>query len=513
MTKLYKLSEEQVQNVERALGRLDEVVAEVETLKNAAISDDDMKTIADTVTRQMRAAKATGDGKRRTFNAGEGDATIDPGLGEVNPREATRIWMGNKIKKSVAAQLRAKGNESGRLLEPDEDLEVAASTLDRRAAEMRQDRLYSPGATRSNEGDPAFTECGLDFAWEVIAGGTPLVELIPSRPTRNGKLKWRVYGNIIESYGMEPTQDCSAVKCTPTSNAVINTDEIAAKLFKSAGCVSRTDLEDAFWDVIGELSDKLLEDAQRTREYAFQRGDLTLGGSADENFNHFGQTIAVPSASVVPAYAHFDGLQHAWLIDNPANNGSANYWDEGAGPAAPAATPEGWFAAGSVLTFADIQKLRNLMHDAATNRHLGYGANLIATMTPGLYGMLVTLDELIGQCCGNGPAVSGVLPNVGGIPHFWSEHMPMTDEYGRVQMSAPGVPDVAANIYHSYQLLNLDSFIRGEAAGLELIVEMDNDCEKIKPILRWREVLGRRSTSGAAGGIEGIAGITGISLS
>ena len=156
---------------------------------------------------------------------------------------------------------------------------------------------------------------------------------------------------------------------------------------------------------------------------------------------------------------------------------------------------------------------RNLMHDAATNRHLGYGANLIATMTPGLYGMLVTLDELIGQCCGNGPAVSGVLPNVGGIPHFWSEHMPMTDEYGRVQMSAPGVPDVAANIYHSYQLLNLDSFIRGEAAGLELIVEMDNDCEKIKPILRWREVLGRRSTSGAAGGIEGIAGITGISLS
>ncbi len=512
MTKHYKLSEDQVQQIEAALGRLDEVAAEVEAVKNAGLSDEDLQTISDSVGRQMRAAQMEGDGKRRSFEpgGGEGQDDIDPGLGDLDTAEAARIYLGHQVRQSMVRQLGARGVKTG-FTGTDPDLERAYNSINQRAAERRADRLYAPGQQRSNAGDPEFTECGVDFLWDLVCQGTPLAEMIPSRPTRHGRLKWRVFSNLFEAWGVNPTQDCSGVKCTPTSTANLDHDEQPAKVFKIAACFNRTDAEDAYWDIVGEFVDKMVADARRVREQAFIRGDMTIDPDTT-NLNHYGQPLASPSANTVPAYAHWDGLQHAYLVDNPANNGNLVYWDETAGPAAEAPTPAGWFTTGNQMTYSDFQRLRQLMVDPLLNRALGFCGDLVALVTPGLYGYLLTLPEWSGGCCGDGPAVTGRVPSLSGTPVHWSEHMPMTDAYGRVQMSAPGVPDPSANLYHSLMLVHLRSFLRGEADGFEVNVEIDNDCEKIKPILRWREAFGRHSSSADPGGIEGVAGLHGISL-
>ncbi len=511
MTKRYGLTKEQMEALTAVLGNHERVVSDLEAIKNGKLSDDEIQEIATRAARMNKAEKATGNNGRRTFNPADHDAQVDTGLGDVSARDAAMIIVGQRVRRAVAAQLRARGIENSPLLKPDEDLDAQYNAVNQRAAEMANDGVYSPSSVRSNQGDAAFTECGIDFAWNLVEEGSSILSLLDSKPTKNGKLKWRLVANLIESWGMSPSQDCDDLNCTPSGTYNIEFQEEPAKLFKSAGCVNRVDVEDAFWDIIGEMTDQMLADAGRTRQFNFLRGDMTLAPTTT-NYNHYGQTPTAP-AGVVPAYAHFDGIMHSWLVDNPAQNGNNVYWDEDAGPAAEANTPEGFFTTGDPLTYAHIQQLRNLMHDALVNRALGFGSRVIAMMTPGLYAQLSTLDELVGQCCGNGPATTGVLPNVGGIPQFWSEHMPLTDQYGRVMMTAPETPDVAANIYHSYQLIHLDSFVRGEASDLELMVELEKDCEIIKPILRWRETLGRRSSTAAATGIEGVAGIAGISLS
>lgn len=328
--------------------------------------------------------------------------------------------------------------------------------------------------------------------WKSAMCESGLLDMFDPQPLRGGVLKVVNLSGSPTVYSTPSAADCAEMECRTSSPIGTRTHEHTAGKLTVDVCMPVELTEDSFLDAIDEYG-QIAEDSMRiAQELAVIRGDTTLG-VATTNINNFGAAVVLAATGQGPSYAVFDGIAHATLIDNTANNYTA----------------AGLFTAGDSIVADDIMKLRALMWDAASQRHFGFcdPSQLMVIVDAQTYAKLVTLDDVkwVEKFGAGATIVTGVLPTIWGIPIYMSPALPLTDGAGKVDIVTPG-----NNIYGQLHLVNRSGFRVGVARDMQVLTETDKRCDVVHVYITWRAAFARRSSAATAAGIEAVASIYGI---
>src|SRR5690606_26974691 len=136
--------------------------------------------------------------------------------------------------------------------------------------------------------------------------------------------------------------------------------------------------EDAFLDLVEQYTLEAERAIRNATENAVIRGDATLS-PATANINYDGGTLSATATGQVNAFAAFDGIAHATIIDNTANN----------------LTAAGGFTAGDPINADAINAARRLMRDSAVMAHWGKNpSDLIVIADSIAYFGLLQLEDV-----------------------------------------------------------------------------------------------------------------------
>lgn len=428
--------------------------------------------------RERIASQAIG-AVRRDFFPG-GGASEDGPLGELSLSRRT-------LAAHVASALDRDPNLAGRNLAPGSYAPMAMV----RSYLGGSGQRFNTGAT-AGIGAELVDELPVAEIWKSAMCNSDLLGMFDPRPIRGGVMKVVNLSGAPTVYSTPPAEDCAEMECRTSSPIGTRTHEHTAGKLTVDICMPVELTEDSFLDVIDEYGQIAEDSMVIAQELALIRGDTTLG-VATTNINNTGAAVVLPAAGQGPSYSVFDGIAHATIIDNTANN----------------AITAGLFSAGDSLAAEDIMKIRALMWDAASQRHFGFcdPSQLMIIVDAQTYAKMVTLEDVkwVEKFGPGATIVTGVLPTIWGIPIFMSPALPLTDGAGKVDAVTP-----ANNIYGQLHLVNRSGFRAGIAREMQVLTETDKRCDVVHVYITWRAAFARRSSAATAAGIEAVASIYGI---
>jgi hypothetical protein len=334
--------------------------------------------------------------------------------------------------------------------------------------------------------------CPTDDIWGGAMSDAEIIERLGGlRPVRGKSQKIVNLTGTPTAYVTPAASDCTELDCRTDSQVGTRTHEHVAAKISVDLCMPVELDEDAFLDLTEQYTAEAERAIRNATENAVIRGDATLS-PATANINYDGGTLAATATGQVDAFTAFDGIAHATLIDNTANN----------------LTAAGGFTATDPINADAINAARKLMRDAATKTHWGKNpSDLIVIADSIAYFGLLQLEDVkwfdrVGDMA---TILTGKLPFIYGMPIYMSDSLDPTASNGKID----GVT-AANNIYGQIHVVNRNGVRVGSHRDLEIIVEVNRKCDLITITLQWRLSFARRSSAATAAGIEAIASIYGI---
>lgn len=327
--------------------------------------------------------------------------------------------------------------------------------------------------------------------WKGALCRSDLLQRFDPKPMKGKSLKIVNLTGVPQVYSTPPADTCNELECRTSSQVGTRTHEHQVGKLSVDLCLPVELEEDSFMDVVAEYTEIAEEQMRLAMERAIIRGDASLSGTT--NINNNGAALTLTAAGQAPHWTVWDGLAHATLEDNSANN----------------AVTAGLFTAGGSIVANDLMKIRALMWDAASARHWGFcdPSRLIYIVDAQTYAKLITLDDVKWvEKVGDGATIlTGALPTIWGVPIHMSPSLELTANNGKVDVVTP-----ANNTRGQAHLVNLDGFRLGVARDVEVVVEVDKRCDVVHASIMWRGAFARRASAATAAGIEAVASIYGI---
>jgi len=334
--------------------------------------------------------------------------------------------------------------------------------------------------------------CPQEDIWDAAMCQSELIERLGGfRPIRGKSQKVINMTGLPEAYVTPPAEDCTELDCRTTSPIGTHTHEYPAAKITVDVCMPVELDEDSALDVVEQYSEIGERAIRRATENAVIRGDATLSGT--HNINNEGATITLTATGQAPAYTAFDGIAHATLINNSANDGTA----------------AGYHAAGDPIAADEIMKTRLLMDDPNSGSHWGFcdASELLYIADAIAYGGMIQMEDVkwVDRVGAMATILTGQLPTLHGVPIYMSPAVRPTNDAGLIDAVTPG-----NNTFGQLHIVNRGGVRVGRHRDLEIIVEVNKKCDLITITFQWRLSLGRRSSQATAAGIEAIASIYGI---
>lgn len=327
--------------------------------------------------------------------------------------------------------------------------------------------------------------------WKGAMCRSDLLQRFDPKPMKGKSLKIVNLTGVPQVYSTPPADACNELECRTSSQVGTRTHDHPSGKLTVDLCLPVELEEDSFLDVVAEYTEIAEEQARLAMERAIIRGDASLSGTT--NINNNGAALTLTAANQAPHWTVWDGLAHATLVDNTANN----------------AVTAGLFTAGSSIVANDLMKIRALMWDAASARHWGFcdPSRLLYIVDAQTYAKLITLDDVkwVEKAGDGATIVTGALPTIWGVPLHMSPSLELTANDGKVDVVTP-----ANNTRGQAHLVNLDGFRVGVARDWEVVVEVDKRCDVVHVSIMWRGAFARRASAATAAGIEAVASIYGI---
>lgn len=212
-------------------------------------------------------------------------------------------------------------------------------------------------------------------------------------------------------------------------------------------------------------------------------GDTTT--TASSNINLIDSTPAATKH-----YLAFDGLRHAFLVDNTANGTDA----------------------GGTVTWDALQRLRNLMIDDPNIVDWGNPSmdNDVAYIAdPRTVNAITNLDEVLtyDKFGANATVLTGQLAKIGRHPLISSQALRLTNSAGKVSATSGN------NTKGTVVAFNRNGFKAAWRRRVQLETERLPGRDQTRLIWSLRLGFGRFSPTGSASGIEAVAGLYNVSLS
>ncbi len=334
--------------------------------------------------------------------------------------------------------------------------------------------------------------CPTDDIWAGAMSDAEIIDRLGgTRPIRGKSQKIVNLTGTPTAYVTPAASDCTELDCRTDSQVGTRTHEHTAAKISVDLCMPVELDEDAFLDLVEQYTIEAERAIRIATENAVIRGDSTLS-PATANINYDGGTLSATATGQVDAFTAFDGIAHATIMDNTANN----------------LTAAGGFVAGDPINADAINAARRLMRDSATKTHWGKNpADLIVIADSIAYFGLLQLEDVkwMDRVGDMATIVTGKLPFIYGMPIYMSDALDPTGSNGKIDGVTPG-----NNIYGQIHLVNKNGVRVGSHRDLETIVEVNRKCDLITITLQWRLSLARRSSAATAAGIEAIASIYGI---
>lgn len=331
----------------------------------------------------------------------------------------------------------------------------------------------------------------LSEIWKGAMGRSDLMERFSPKPMKGKSLKIVNLTGVPQVYSTPPADACNELECRTSSQVGTRTHEHEAGKLSVDLCLPVELEEDSFLEVVSEYTEIAEEQVRLAMERAIIRGDASLTGTT--NINSDGAALTLTAAGQAPHWTVWDGLAHATLVDNAANN----------------AVTAGLFTAGDSIEANVLMQMRGLMWDANSARHWGFTdpSRLIYITDAQTYAKLVTLEDVkwVEKAGASATILTGALPTIWGVPIYMSPALELTADNGKIDAVT-----AANNIRGQLHLVNLDGFRSGVARDWETIVEVDKRCDVVHVSLMWRGAFARRASQATAAGIEAVASIYGI---
>lgn len=333
--------------------------------------------------------------------------------------------------------------------------------------------------------------CPTEEIWQSALCKSDLLAQFDPKPIKGGTMKVVNLTGMPVVYTTPIADECADLPCRSSSAVGTRTHEHAAGKLTVDLCMPMELKEDSFLDVVEEYT-AIAEDAMAlAQNEAIVRGDATQAGTT--NINNTGAVLTLSAKDQPPGFTVFDGLAHATLVDNVANN----------------LTAAGGYTAGDAFEPAHITAARALMRDAATKRHFGYCApgDLLIIVDAQTYGKMLDWEDVkwVEKFGPGATLITGILPSIYGIPIVMDPGLALTDDDGTINATDP-----AQNIRGQLHLVNKTGFKVGIARDVEIYTEVNRACDLVHVYISWRGALARRSSSATAAGIEAVASIYGI---
>lgn len=212
-------------------------------------------------------------------------------------------------------------------------------------------------------------------------------------------------------------------------------------------------------------------------------GDTTNAGTGNINLDD-----ADPADT--KHYLAFDGIRHAWLVDNTGNGVSA------------AAAP----------TFAALINLRGKMVDLTYLFDWGHPTDpndLIYAVDPDTADRIATIDEVIttDKFGANATVLTGQVGRIGAHPVISSIAAPKTEADGKVSTTGGN------NTLGQVTLYNRRGFVVGWRRRTKIETERIPGADQTRLVHSLRLGFGRYAPSGSAASIEAAAGLYNVTLS
>jgi hypothetical protein len=216
---------------------------------------------------------------------------------------------------------------------------------------------------------------------------------------------------------------------------------------------------------------------------AIYNGDATNAGTGNINLDD-----ADPADT--KHYLAFDGIRHAWLVDN--SNNETNH-------------------AGAALTYNALVRLRKLMIDTTYLQHWGHPTSpedVVYVAEPDTSDEIALLDETltVDKYAAGAMVVAGEITRIGRHPLISSMAASKTEADGKVSTTA------ANNTLGQVSTFNRRAFKVGWRRRVKVEVERLPATDQTRLVHSLRIGLGRYSPTGAASGIEAAAGLRNIAL-
>ena len=334
--------------------------------------------------------------------------------------------------------------------------------------------------------------CPTDDIWAGAMQDAEIIERLGGmKPVRGKSQKIVNLTGSPTAYVTPAAEDCTELDCREVSTVGTRTHEHAAAKISVDLCMPVELEEDAFLDLVEQYTQIAEREIRGATENAVIRGDATLS-PATGNINFDGGTLSATSSGQVASFSAFDGIAHATIIDNTANN----------------VTAAGLFTAGDPINAEAINAARRLMRDSGVRAHWGMNpSDLILIADDIAYFGLLQLEDVkwMDRVGDMATIITGKLPFIYGIPIYMSAALEPTANSGKID----GVTS-ANNTRGQLHLVNKTGVRVGVHRELETIVEVNKKCDLITITLQWRLSLARRSSQATAAGIEAIASIYGI---
>jgi len=229
--------------------------------------------------------------------------------------------------------------------------------------------------------------------------------------------------------------------------------------------------------------------AQAARSLAHYSDSLVLNG---DTTNAATGNINLDDADPADTkhYLAFDGIRHAYLVDNTGNE----------------------VVQGGAITYAALTGLRSLGIDATYLHDWGHPVNpadFVYVADPETADEIGDLDEVqtVDKYGSNATVLTGEVGNIGRNPLIASLAQSKTETDGKVSTTG------ANNTEGAVTAFNRNGFVVGERRSVQVEVERLPATDQTRIVHSLRMGLGRFSPTGAASGIEAAAGIRDITLS
>lgn len=473
MTKNHSMTPEQVRDIVRKARAWDEAEARRLAGGNtgeggaAGTGGGRRSALADRINREVR---------REYYPGGAGEQRVEGALGDLTPSQrafAAAVAMGMGRNSELRARYGAMPAVDG----------VRAS-LQASGVRFQSDTAGS-GAE--------FTDvCPTDDIWAGAMSDAEIIERLGGmRPVRGKSQKIVNLTGTPTAYVTPAASDCTELDCRTDSQIGTRTHEHTAAKISVDLCMPVELEEDAFLDLVEQYTLEAERAIRNATENAVIRGDATLS-PATANINYDGGTLSATATGQVNAFTAFDGIAHATIIDNTANN----------------LTAAGGFTAGDPISADAINAARRLMRDSAVMAHWGKNpSDLIVIADSIAYFGLLQLEDVkwMDRVGDMATIVTGKLPFIYGMPIYMADCLEATVASGKIDGVTPG-----NNVYGQVHLVNKNGVRVGVHRDLETIVEVNRKCDLVTITLQWRLSLARRSSAATAAGIEAIASIYGI---